>query len=80
MLPSDFPKWQNVYAYFKIWSHEEADKESILEEVLKKLVMEVRIENGRKGKTSFCIVDAQSTTIIKEDTLNYWYIFCLWMC
>jgi transposase len=37
MLPSDFPKWQNVYAYFKIWNKKKDDKESILEEVLKKI-------------------------------------------
>ena len=37
MLPSDFPKWQSVYAYFRIWSYKEEGKESILEEVLKKI-------------------------------------------
>jgi len=36
MLPSDFPKWQNVYAYFRIWSEKEGDKPSILEQALKK--------------------------------------------
>lgn len=25
MLPSDFPKWQSVYAYFKIWSYKEGN-------------------------------------------------------
>lgn len=37
MLPSDFPKWQNVYAYFRIWSKSEENEESILENVLKKI-------------------------------------------
>lgn len=32
MLPSDFPKWQSVYAYFTKWREEE-----ILAEVLKKI-------------------------------------------
>jgi transposase len=36
MLPSDFPKWENVYAYFRIWKGKSDGKESILEEVLKK--------------------------------------------
>lgn len=36
MLPSDFPKWQNVYAYFRIWKNQAEGNESILEEVLKK--------------------------------------------
>ena len=37
MLPSDFPKWQNVYAYFRIWKEKKDEKNSILEEVLKKI-------------------------------------------
>lgn len=37
MIPSDFPDWRNVYAYFRIWSHKEKDKQSLLEQVLKKI-------------------------------------------
>jgi transposase len=37
MLPSDLPKWQNVYAYFKIWSKKTKKNKSLLEEVLKKI-------------------------------------------
>jgi len=37
MIPSDFPKWQSVYAYFKIWSSSKEGEESILENVLKKI-------------------------------------------
>jgi transposase len=36
MLPSDFPKWNSVYAYFKIWSEQKNNRPSILEQVLKK--------------------------------------------
>ena len=40
MLPSDFPKWRTVYAYFAIWKEEKEQGRknipSILEEVLKK--------------------------------------------
>jgi hypothetical protein len=32
MLPSDFPKWQNVYSHFVIWNEKE-----ILDKVLKKI-------------------------------------------
>ncbi|MBI1888971.1 MAG: IS5 family transposase [Candidatus Spechtbacteria bacterium] len=60
MLPSDFPKWRSVHAYFQIWSEKREGKPSVLEEALKKIVGEARISNGRKEKTSFCIVDAQS--------------------
>lgn len=37
MIPSDFPDWRNVYAYFRIWSRKEKDKQSLLEQVLKKI-------------------------------------------
>src|ERR671931_1167752 len=60
MLPSDFPKWRSVHSYFEIWSEEVEGKESILDQALKKMVGKVRTNNGRKEKTSFCIVDAQS--------------------
>ncbi|WP_353284574.1 IS5 family transposase [Wolbachia endosymbiont (group A) of Lasioglossum fulvicorne] len=61
MLPKEFPKWRNCYDYFKKWSEKpDADKESVLELVLKKIVGVVRQNNGRKEKTSFCIIDAQS--------------------
>jgi transposase len=41
MLPSDFPKWRTVYAYFEIWSEEIVSgtktKRSMLDQVLKKI-------------------------------------------
>jgi transposase len=37
MLPSDFPKWQSVYAYFRIWNQREKENQSLLEQVLKKI-------------------------------------------
>lgn len=37
MLPSDFPDWHTVYAYFRIWSSKKTDTElSLLEQALKK--------------------------------------------
>ena len=36
MLPSDFPKWQTVYCYFRIWSKKKNEL-SLLEEILKKI-------------------------------------------
>ena len=35
-LPHDYPKWNNVYAYFRIWSEQKENKPSILEQILKK--------------------------------------------
>ncbi len=36
MIPSDFPKWQSVYAYFKIWRDTNTGEGSLLEQALKK--------------------------------------------
>ncbi|NBX50106.1 IS5/IS1182 family transposase, partial [bacterium] len=61
MLPETFPNWTSVYAYFAIWTEKNDETQTnILEDVLKKLVREIRTKNGRSAKTSFCIVDAQS--------------------
>jgi len=37
MLPSDFPKWRSVHAYFQIWSKKAENEESLLEQILKKI-------------------------------------------
>ena len=37
MLPSDFPKWRSVHAYFQIWSQQTEGKLSLLEQILKKI-------------------------------------------
>ncbi|WP_410529794.1 IS5 family transposase [Wolbachia endosymbiont (group A) of Cydia strobilella] len=60
MLPKNFPKWENIYYYFQTWNKKNGEESSLLELVFKKNVGEVRINNGRKEKTSFCIIDAQS--------------------
>jgi transposase len=37
MIPSEFPKWRTIHAYFQIWSEQpKKGKKSILEEALKK--------------------------------------------
>ena len=37
MIPSDFPDWRSIYAYFRIWSLKDEDSKSLLEEILKKI-------------------------------------------
>jgi transposase len=37
MLPSDFPKWRSVHAYFQIWSEPRNDEPTTLETALKKI-------------------------------------------
>lgn len=60
MLPTNYPKWYNVYYYFKIWSKRRNEQLSLLEQALTKLVAIIRVNHGRKAKTSFCIIDSQS--------------------
>src|ERR1700745_959248 len=36
MLPRDFPKWELVYYYFRVWSASGDDTPSLLEQALKK--------------------------------------------
>ena len=61
MLPADLPQWQTCYKYFRQWSERPNPRQpSILEQVLKKSVAAVRQSNGRKERTTFCIVDAVS--------------------
>ncbi len=60
MLPGDYPKWQTVYYYFRVWSEKDETGVSILDKVLRKLVKRIRNEDLRLDKTRFGIVDAQS--------------------
>jgi len=60
MSPRDFPKWQVVYSYLRRWSREPSDGELCrLEQALKNVVGEVRIDSGQGEKTTFVIVAAQ---------------------
>ncbi|MDO1528516.1 IS5 family transposase [Fulvimonas sp. R45] len=60
-LPSDFPKWRTVHAYFQIWSDVDKEGVSLLERALKKnQVGAARARQGRNASSTFLIVDAQS--------------------
>jgi transposase len=61
MLPHDLKAWQTVYSYFRIRMHKlAADQPSCLEVILRQLVEEHRVDDGRTQLTSFIIVDSQS--------------------
>jgi len=59
-LPHDFPKWENVYYHYQIWSEEDENSKSILDKVLEELVMSERIINGREADPTMTIVDSKS--------------------
>jgi transposase len=67
ILPSDYPKWGTVYAYFRQWNQKPAlapgeteSMPSLLEKLLYEQVAACRESDGRDAKTTFGIVDAQS--------------------
>ena len=53
MLPKDYPQWQSVYYYFRVWSEKDEAGVSILDKVLQKLVKQIRNEDLRRDKTTF---------------------------
>jgi transposase len=55
MLPSDFPKWQSVYFYYRKWI-----KDEIFDKVLDKLRSKARLKNGQSEKATLGIVDSQT--------------------
>ncbi len=59
-LPHDFPKWNNVYYHYQIWSEKGSDGKSILDKALEELVVSERIINGRQSETTMPIVDSKS--------------------
>ncbi len=66
MLPSDFPKWQNVYRYFRVWADRVIDTEnnlidiSTIESLLKQGVKEYRLKVGKDANATLGISDSQS--------------------
>lgn len=53
MLPSDFPNWKNVYAYFTIWTEKKDDQPSILEQVLKKISRGLAYQKWKERQDEF---------------------------
>jgi len=55
MLPHDFPEWETVYGYFKLW-----EKSGIVEKLHDFLREEVRKKAGKKALPTVGIADSQS--------------------
>ena len=71
MLPKDYPQWQSVYYYFRVWSEKDEAGVSILDKVLQKLVKQIRNEDLRRDKTTFGTVDAQSVQNAVNGKIKY---------
>jgi transposase len=59
-IPHDFPKWQNCYYHFGIWKKIDENGESLIDRLLRKLVVLLRNEDCRTDKTTMIIVDSMS--------------------
>jgi hypothetical protein len=59
-LPHDFPKWQNVYFHYQIWSKKGDDGKSVIDKALEELVLSERVISGRQPKTTMSILDSKS--------------------
>ena len=60
-LPHDFPKWENVYYHYQIWSKQDETGISLLDKVLAELVRVEREANGREPEPTLAIIDSKST-------------------
>jgi putative transposase len=60
MLPSDFPKWELVYYYYRKWSCD-----GTLEEIHDTLRKRLRTKRGRAEDPSACAIDSQSVKTTK---------------
>lgn len=57
-LPADFPAWQTVYGYFRLWV-----RLGVWESINAALVKEVRRSEGRDAQPSLGIIDSQSVRL-----------------
>ena len=64
-LPSDFPAWQAVYGYFRLWV-----KIGIWEQINAELVQQVREDAGREPQPSLVIMDSQSVKLGQKGGRN----------
>jgi transposase len=54
-LPCDFPAWQTVYGYYRLWV-----RSGIWEQINCSMVQRVRLSEGCDAQPSLAIIDSQS--------------------
>ena len=55
LLPHDFPPWQTVYYYWRVWQ-----RTGVWEQANRVLREQVRVAAGRQAQPTACIIDSQS--------------------
>jgi putative transposase len=61
MLPKDFPPWQTVYGYFRIWK-----KDGTWTSIHDELRAECRHQEGKEEQATAAIIDSQSVKCSEE--------------
>ena len=64
LLPHDFPPWQTVYHYWRLWR-----RQGLWERVLATLREQERVRQGRKPTPSAVILDSQSVRTTEKGAL-----------
>ena len=64
-LPSNFPAWQTVYGYFRLWV-----RLGVWEQIDIALVQQVRVSEGREAQPSLAIIDSQSVKLGQKGGRN----------
>lgn len=57
-LPGDFPAWQTVYGYYRLWT-----RLGVWERINQSLVRAVREQAGRAAEPSLGVIDSQSVRL-----------------
>ena len=68
MLPDNFPPWQTVYHYFRLWR-----KTGAWQRLNDRLVANVREKAGRHSDPSAAILDSQSVKTAEGGAARGWY-------
>lgn len=64
-LPQDFPAWQTVYGYYRLWV-----RLGLWEHINQALVQQVRLHEGRDAQPSLAIIDSQSVKLGQKGGKN----------
>lgn len=64
-LPHDFPAWQTVYGYYRLWV-----RLGLWEQINHALVQQVRLQEGRDAQPSLAIIDSQSVKLGQKGGKN----------
>jgi len=72
-LPRDFPAWQTVYGYYRLWV-----RLGVWEQINDALVRQVRQTEGREEEPSLVVIDSQSVRLGQKGGTNMGWMATSW--